>query len=198
MKQKWYNHEEDFVERRFIMAKRSNFTAARVLYSIMFLVLAILLPFLTARIPVYGASLLPMGFAVMLCGFICGPTFGMIVGAAAPFLYSFLFGAVSLPGDLITAVELATYAFVAGLLYGKLEKNLFMYFVDLITSMVCGRLIWGALMFIFIFLDMIGGEIGISLIWNNKVMSCLPGIVLQLVAIPLIVNVLRKNRLMLN
>lgn len=181
------------------MSKKTNTALARLLYSAMFLSLGLLLPFLTAQIPSFGASLLPMHLPVLLCGFICGPMWGMVVGAATPIIRSFVFGMpVLMPTAVAMAFELATYAFIAGLLYKKLDKNILMHYVALITSMVCGRLVWGAVMFILIFAGFADGTIGLSLVWTNTVLQSIPGIILQLVAIPLIVNVLKKNRLMLN
>lgn len=182
-----------------ILSRRTNTALARLLYSAMFLALGLLLPFLTAQIPEFGSSLCPMHIPVILCGFICGPTWGMVVGAATPLLRSVVFGLpVLMPQAVAMAFELAAYAFIAGLLYKKMQKNIFFYYVTLITSMVCGRLAWGAVMFVLIFAGMANGEIGFSLIWSHTVLQSIPGIVLQLIAIPLIVNVLKKNRLMLN
>ena len=181
------------------MAKKTNNVLARILYSAMFLALGLLLPFLTAQIPQFGASLLPMHLPVILCGFVCGPMWGMAVGATTPLLRSMIFGMPALmPSAVAMAFELAVYAFVAGLLFKKLSKNIFMYYIALITAMVCGRLVWGAVMFILIFAGLADGAISLSLIWTSTVLQSVPGIILQLVMIPLIVNVLRKNRLMLN
>ena len=183
-----------------IMAKGKNVALARLLYSSMFLALGLLLPFLTMQIPTIGAALCPMHFAVLLCGFICGPTWGMAVGAITPILRSMLFGApvAIIPNALAMAFELATYAFVAGILYKKLNKNILYTYIALITAMVAGRLVWGAVMFVLILANQTSGEIGFSLIWSATVLQSIPGIILQLVAIPPIISVLRKNRLMLN
>ena len=181
------------------MAKKTNNVLARILYSAMFLALGLLLPFLTAQIPQFGASLLPMHLPVILCGFVCGPMWGMAVGATTPLLRSMIFGMPALmPSAVAMAFELAVYAFVAGLLFKKLSKNIFMYYIALITAMVCGRLVWGAATFILIFAGLTDGEIGFSLIWTRTVLQSIPAIILQLIAIPLIVNVLKKNKLMLN
>ena len=181
------------------MAKGKNVALARLLYSSMFLALGLLLPFLTAQIKPFGSSLCPMHLPVLLCGFICGPYWGFAVGAITPILRSVTFGAPLLMPDAVAmAFELAAYAFIAGLLYKKLEKNMFMLFVELITAMICGRLVWGLVTFVFIFLGIGSGEIGFALIWTKTVLQSIPGIILQIVAIPLIINVLRKNRLMLN
>lgn len=181
------------------MAKGKNTAVVRLLYSSMFLALGLLLPFLTAQIPYVGAALCPMHFAVLLCGFICGPTWGMVVGAVTPVLRSVVFGMpVLMPNAVVMAFELATYAFVAGMFYKKCKKNLFYTLLALITAMVAGRLVWGAVMFALIFLGNASGEVGFALIWNATVLQSVPGIILQLIAIPAIITVLRKNRLMLN
>ena len=140
-----------------------------------------------------------MHLPVLLCGFICGPYWGMAVGIITPILRSVTFGMpVLMPDAVAMAFELAAYAFIAGMLYKRLDKNMFLFYVELITAMVCGRLVWGLVTFAFIFLGMANGTIGISIIWTKTVLQSIPGIVLQLVAIPPIINVLRKNRLMLN
>ena len=181
------------------MAKGKNLALARLLYSSMFLALGLLLPFLTAQIKPFGSSLLPMHLPVILCGFVCGPSWGMAVGFITPLLRSVMFGApVLMPDAVAMAFELAAYAFIAGILYKRLNKRLFFYYVELITAMVCGRLVWGLVTFLFIFLNMAGGNIGFALIWSKTVLQSIPGIILQLVAIPAIITVLRKNRLMLN
>ncbi len=181
------------------MAKGRNSALARLVYSSMFLALALLLPFLTAQIKPFGSALCPMHLPVILCGFVCGPTWGAVVGATAPLLRSAVFSMpVMVPDAISMAFELAVYAFIAGMLYRKLEKNLFLFYVELITAMVCGRLVWGAVTFLLIFIGEAEGEIALSVIWTRTVLQSIPGIILQLVAIPPIVSVMRKNRLMLN
>ena len=123
----------------------------------------------------------------------------MVVGATAPLLRSAIFSMpVMMPDAIAMAFELAAYAFIAGLLYRKLEKNFFLFVVELITAMVCGRLVWGAVTFFLIFIGKAEGEIALSVIWTRTVLASVPGIILQIVAIPPIVSVMRKNRLMLN
>ena len=90
----------------------------RLVYASLFLALALALPFLTGQIPQIGAMLTPMHFPVLLCGFLCGWQWGIAVGFAAPLLRSVLFGMpVMYPMAVCMALELATYAAVAGMLY---------------------------------------------------------------------------------
>lgn len=181
------------------MSRKTNRALARLLYSSMFMALGLLLPFLTAQIPQIGKALLPMHLPIFICGFVCGPSWGMAVGFATPLLRSFCFHVpVFMPTAFAMAFELAVYGCVAGLLYKKLNKNIFMHYVALITAMVCGRIVWGAVTFVLIFLGKAEGSIALSYIWTQTVLNGVAGIVLQLVVIPPIVSVLKKNRLMLN
>ena len=181
------------------MSKNTNTELARLIYSAMFLSLALLLPFLTGQIPSVGTALLPMHLPVILCGFICGPYWGMAVGATAPILRSIIFERpVLMPDAVAMAFELAMYAFIAGLLYRKLDKKLFYTYVTLLASMISGRIVWAMVMFVLILMGSAQGEIGFALVWTRTVLQSIPGIILQIVAIPAIVNVLKKNRLMLN
>ena len=180
------------------MARGKNTAVVRLLYSSMFLALAMLLPFLIGQIRPFGIALLPMHIPVILCGFICGPSWGMAVGVAAPLLRSIVFGQPTMISAIAMAFELATYAFIAGILYKSLKKNLFMFYIELLTVMVAGRIVWGLVMFVFIILGLASGTIGFGLIWGSTVLNSIPGIILQLIVIPPIINVLKKNRLMLN
>lgn len=181
-----------------ILSNKTNVTTAKLLYSAMFLALALLLPFLTAQIPQIGSKLCPMHLPVILCGFICGPFWGAAVGITAPILRSVIFSVpVLVPNAIAMAAELAVYAFVAGTLFKKLNKNIFYIYVDLLAAMISGRLVWGAAEFILIFAGLAEGQIGFELIWAQTVLQSIPAIILQLVVIPLTVNVLKKNKLLL-
>lgn len=55
------------------------------------LALCLLLPFLTGQIPQIGSALSPMHIPVLLCGFICGWPYALVVGFVAPLLRHLLF-----------------------------------------------------------------------------------------------------------
>ena len=74
-----------------------NQTTRKLVFSALFLALAFVLPFLTGQIPQIGSALLPMHLPVLLCGFVCGWPWGLIVGFAAPLLRSLCFGMPLLP-----------------------------------------------------------------------------------------------------
>ena len=180
------------------MARSTRYELARLIYSSMFLSLAILLPFLTQIKPISAAFCL-MHLPVILCGFVCGPFWGMAVGITAPLLRATLFGLpVLFPNAFGMAFELATYAFVAGTLYKKLNKNIFWYYVSLISAMVAGRIVWGLVWTALLLTESAQGTLAFSFFWGKTVVDSIPGIIVQLVLIPMIIDVLKKNRLMLN
>ena len=111
----------------------------------LFLALAFVLPLLTGQVPKVGNMLCPMHFPVLLCGFVLGGPWGLALGFAAPLLRSVLFGMPPMyPIAIAMAFELATYGAVAGFMYRKVQHTLPMIYATLVTSMVAGRLVWGA------------------------------------------------------
>ena len=163
----------------------------RLVYASLFLALALVLPFLTGQIPQIGAMLTPMHFPVLLCGFLCGWQWGIAVGFAAPLYRSVLFGMpVMYPMAVCMALELATYAAVAGMLYRVFpQKRRFLY-VSLIISMILGRLVWGLARFLCAGLDI--STFGLSAFWTGTVAMSVPGILLQLLIVPVLVIVSEK------
>ncbi len=82
----------------------------KLVLSGVFLALALLLPFVTGQIPQIGAALAPMHIPVLLCGFVCGWPFGLVVGFVAPLLRFMLFGMPPIfPTGIAMAFELAAY-----------------------------------------------------------------------------------------
>lgn len=94
------------------------------------------------------------------------------------------------------AFELAVYGGMTGFLYRRLPKRLSYIYLTLIIAMICGRLIWGAARFV------IAGftqtEFTFPAFLAGAVTSAVPGILLQLVLIPVLVLALRRARLTLN
>ena len=157
----------------------------RLVYASLFLALALVLPFLTGQIPQIGAMLTPMHFPVLLCGFLCGWQWGIAVGFAAPLLRSVLFGMpVMYPMAVCMALELATYAAVAGMLYRVFPQKRRFSYVSLIIYMILGRLVWGLARFLCAGLDI--STFGLSAFWTGAVAMSVPGILLQLLIVPVL------------
>ncbi|MBR5542829.1 MAG: ECF transporter S component [Oscillospiraceae bacterium] len=158
--------------------------------SAMFLALAFLMPFLTGQIPQFGAMLCPMHIPVILCGFVCGGPWGLAVGFVAPLLRSFTLGMPPLMTALAMAFELGVYGLASGILYRWLPAKKIYIYVSLVASMVLGRLVWGAVQFLFMGLG--ATQFGFAKFWAGAVANAIPGIVVQLILIPVIIMALER------
>lgn len=160
-----------------------------------FLALGIVMPFLTGQIPGIGSRLLPMHIPVLICGFVCGWQYGLIVGLVVPILRSMMFGMPPMmPTALAMAFELAAYGAVTGFLYEKLPLSNVSVYISLIGAMIAGRLVWGL---VSIPLYGIAGK-GFS--WQmfaaGGFLNAIPGIILQIVLIPVIIMALQRAKVM--
>jgi len=169
----------------------------RMIYSALYLAIALVLPFITGQIPEIGAMLSPMHIPVLLCGFVCGWQWGMAVGLIAPLLRSALFGMPPLyPTAIAMTFELAAYGALAGILYKLLPRKTWSVYAALILAMIGGRLVWGAARYLLAGLS--GSEFPLSAFFAGAVTGAIPGIILHIVLIPVLVMVLEKARLTLN
>ena len=157
----------------------------------MFLALAYVLPFLTGQIPQLGSMLLPMHIPVIICGFICGAPWGAVVGFLAPLIRSMILGMPMLfPTAVSMAVELCVYGLMTGIMYKVLPRKKPFIYVALITSMLAGRLVWGAVQFSIMGFD--PSAFGFSAFVAGAFTNAIPGIILQIVLIPVLVMALEK------
>ena len=167
--------------------KKQNATL-RLVLAAMFLAMTYVMPFLTGQIPQIGSMLCPMHIPVILCGYLCGAPWGLIVGFTAPLLRSMILGMPPLfPTAFAMAFELAAYGFMSGFLYRLLPKKGINIYVSLILSMIVGRLVWGLVQFCCMGLDTT--RFGFSAFWAGAVVNALPGIIIQLILIPILVAV---------
>jgi len=166
----------------------------KMILAALFLALAFILPFLTGQIPEIGSMLCPMHLPVLLCGFLCGAPWGFAVGCIAPLLRSFTLGMPPLfPTAICMAFELAAYGALSGLLYRALPKKRSMIYVSLLIAMVVGRLVWGAAMFLCMGLS--GGAFTLAAFLAGAFTNAIPGIILQIVLVPVIVMLFSRAKL---
>jgi len=163
-----------------------NMKVKSLVLAALFMTVALVLPFLTGQIPQIGSMLCPMHIPVLLCGFFCGWTWGMAVGMIAPVFRSFLFGMpVMFPDAVCMALELAVYGAISGWLYVHLPKRKPSVYVSLLTAMAAGRIIWGAARFLCVGLDVTA--FGLSAFWTGAVTMAIPGMIVQILLIPVLV-----------
>lgn len=159
---------------------------SNMILAALFLALSFVMPFLTGQIPEVGAMLCPLHVPVLLCGFFCGGAWGAVVGFLAPLLRSFVLGMPPLfPTAVCMAFELCVYGFVAGFLHRNFFRKKICIYASLLLSMIAGRLVWGAAMLVC--MGMSGGSFGFAAFFAGAITNAIPGIVLQLVFIPVAV-----------
>lgn len=172
---------------------RKNNSIFTMVLAAIFLALAYVLPFFTGQIPEIGSMLCPMHIPVLLCGFICGWPWGLAVGLIAPLLRSVILGMPPLfPTAVCMAFELAAYGTMTGLFYKWLPKKKGFIYVSLISAMIVGRLVWGFAMMVCMGIK--GGNFGVTAFLTGAVTNAIPGLVLQIVLIPILV--MRLERVM--
>jgi hypothetical protein len=161
----------------------------RLVFAGLLAALGLLLPFLTAHaFGVPGTVLLPMHIPVFLTGLLCGPMYGALNGILIPILSSVLTGMPPVfPMLPIMAGELLTYGLVSGLLYHKTRLPLY---PSMLIAMVSGRVVYG-LIFGALLLANDGPLKALSV--TGAVVTGIPGIIIQLVLVPLIVLALRRQ-----
>lgn len=163
----------------------------KLVLSALFMALGIVLPFLTGQIQQIGNMLLPMHIPVLLCGFICGWQYGLAVGLATPLLRSVMFGMPPLmPTAAAMAVELAVYGVMTGILYAKLPKKIPYIYVSLLGAMVTGRVVWG-IVGIWLY-GIAGSGFSMQIFLAGAFFNAIPGIILQIVLIPVILITLKR------
>jgi riboflavin transporter FmnP len=167
----------------------------KLVITALLLALGLVLPFLTGQIQQIGSMLLPMHLPVFLCALICGWEFGVPMALVLPILRSLLFGMPPMyPTAIAMAFELATYAFVAGFLYRKIKKQTVLsLYISIIAAMIIGRIVWGGCMMIL--LGIKGNSFTYSAFLSGALLNAIPGIILQLILIPVIMVALKKAKL---
>ena len=177
--------------------RAASLRTRKLAYAALYLVIAMVLPFITGQIPEIGAMLCPMHIPALLCGFLCGWPWGLAVGLIAPPLRGMLFGMPALfPSGVAMSFELAVYGGLAGLLYRLLPRKKWITYAVLVSAMIAGRLVWGLARLVIA--GMMGSEFTAAVFLAGAVTNAVPGIILHLALIPPLVMAMEKAGLSLN
>lgn len=188
-----YNDSTQYADIQKGIRMKNRNKILKMVLSALFLALAYVTPYLTGQIPEIGSMLCPMHIPVLLCGFVCGWPWGLAVGFIAPLFRSLTLGMPSpFPSAVCMAFELAAYGAVAGLMHKCLPRKKPFIYCSLLVAMVSGRLIWGAAMFVCLRLG--GGSFPLSSFLAGAVTNALPGIVVQIVLVPVFVMLLENSK----
>ncbi len=162
------------------------------LHGAFFLALAISFPQIFHLTGIGGTVILPMHIPVILAGLLVGPAIGLYVGIIAPIISHFLTGMPPMSPPILPpmVVELGVYGFVAGLMYRALKRNTYL---SLIAAMISGRIALGVAAYVM--MQFFGFELEPMLYVKGAIVTGLPGIVLQLVLIPVLVLMVERGAL---
>lgn len=153
--------------------------------------LGILLPIVTAHgFGISGNVFLPMHIPVLLCGLLCGPFYGAICGFMVPILSSILANMPPFfPNLPIMTAQLLIMGLTSGWIY---QRNKWPVRISVGVAVAVGWVVYGAA---FYCLRLIGvSQIG-NLAVSAAVIRGLPGIVIQVLFLPLLMSRLGKVRL---
>lgn len=145
-----------------------------------------------------GAVFSPMHIPVLLCGLVCGGAYGAFCGVAGPVLSSVLSGMPPVSGLFYMVPELLVYGLVAGVLMkrvrtGKLYADLY---IALVSAMLAGRVVGGIAQALYVKLMATGEAFGLAVWLGSYFVGTFPGIVVDLILLPLLVVALTKARLL--
>ena len=167
-------------------------TVKRLVTTAICAAMCVVLPIAFHAIPNAGSVMLPMHIPVLLCGLVCGWPYGLVCGLLGPFLSSFtgMPPMAVLPGMM---VECGVYGAVSGLgmRFVRTGSAVADLYISMVTAMVLGRVVAGfakALIFA-------PGTPAFAWVTTSLVTG-IPGIVIQLVVMPLLMAALTRAKLL--
>lgn len=164
-----------------------NMSTRKLTYSSLLLALGIIFPQVFHLFGGSGAVFLPMHIPVLLAGFFLGGSTAAVIGIMTVLLSAGITGMPQVPILYFMLVEVAVYGLAAGLTYKKFKLNIY---VSLIIAMVLGRIASG--MTVFILQSLFGLKMSPISYVIGSIVTGLPGIIIQLIFIPMIVLAVKK------
>lgn len=185
-KSKANKKEEDAEEKPL-----SSMKIKKMVLTSLFIALGVILPIFVHTIPDGGKYLLPMHIPIFLAGMICGPFCGAVCAFVTPML-SLLFTGMPVIAKLPSLTfEFIVYAVAAGMILNRsmYKRKIKSIYIALIGAMICGRLIGGAVNALLFS----AGEFMFDEWMVASFVTGLPGMMIQIVFIPIIVYIFKKT-----
>lgn len=166
-----------------------NSNSQQLVRAALLIAIGVILPQAFHSIQNAGAIFLPMHIPVLIGGFILSPYYAICVGIVTPLLSSLFTGMPPIPMLYVMMLELASYGLFISLLYNKAKIGLY---PSLIGGMLVGRAmnIIGNYLILHILMSR---PFNIMTIATGIFIQGIPGIVIQIILIPLIVYGLERN-----
>ena len=167
-------------------------TITRATYTVVFLVIAVLLPqfcHIVGGVQI-SSQISPMHLPVYLCAIFAGPLGAMAVGLLAPILSSLIFGMPIFPAPMLPmCLELMTYGMVFGMIYSRIAgsgSHLAKVVCALLGAMVAGRIV-----LLLANLVLVDGY-SVSNLVSNAIVNQVTGMIIQLLLVPLVAFLVDK------
>jgi hypothetical protein len=160
-------------------------TSKDITLTALFITLGITIPMVFHQMALAGRIFSPMHIPVFLAGIFVGPASGLIVGLVCPGM-SFLLTGMPPPYAVpLMSLELPVYGISIGILIRVIKFPV----LSLLLAMILGRLAFAFGLFVFgLFLSLpYGPEAFIKI----SVVTGLPGIAIQLILIPLLMETIK-------
>lgn len=154
----------------------------KLTYSALFLALGIIFPQIFHLFGGTGPIFLPMHIPVLLAGFFLGGSSGALVGFITVLISAAITGMPPVPILYFMLAEVTIYGFIAGIAYKKLKLNIY---ISLLLAMVVGRL--ALALTVFTLQPLLGLKLSPQAYMIGSIINGVPGIVIQLIFIPIIV-----------
>ncbi|MGL5347528.1 MAG: ECF transporter S component [Peptostreptococcaceae bacterium] len=160
----------------------------KIVLSGLFVAFGIILPMVFHTVNLAGPIFLPMHIPVLLAGFLLGPVCGALVGVLTPVLSGLMTGMPPIvPVMPIMAFELCAYGLITGFLFEKTKNT----YVSLIGAMISGRLF--AVVGAYIVSMTIAPQVNPMMFVFGNIAQAIPGMLVQVIFIPILVKVISKN-----
>jgi niacin transporter len=162
----------------------------QLVFTALCIALGVVLPLTLHAVPNAGSVLLPMHIPVLLCGLICGWPYGLACGILTPALSSLLTGMPPAPYLPSMLLELAAYGLSAALLlrFVRTGNDFRDLCISLVGALIAGRLVMGVLNA----LIFRAGSYTFQAWIAASFVTALPGIIIQLIILPVIIQILKK------
>jgi len=153
---------------------------------------------LTGQLPVIGKILLPMHIPILLCSLICDWKYGAVIGFILPISRSFLFSVpVMYPTAIAVAFEMTVYGIIPCVLYKKYntkKKSIGSLYFSLVTAMISGRIV--RCFAEIILLGLQGKSFVAEAFFTGVILNGFPGIIIQLIIVPIVVISLEQSKIL--
>ena len=168
---------------------KSYVDVRKLVHAMLFAAGALVLPQLFHMAGWEGPTFLPMNIPVILAGFILGKKYGLITGIAAPVISTLVSGMpVAFPVLPIMILQYGTYGFAAGYLSKDIKLS------SVATILLTTLLGWASYAIGFYGLELLFvPQIASSLSPISAVITGVPGIIISILAIPLIAKLLKDK-----